>query len=164
MWIAVIIAMIGSLIGFAAMSSQVELARAGDKSQVTALSENMTSYRAGVINFANANPGAACPAAVPAADFPTGYVALNPPLWSNCIWADGTIVVYATRMPEADIIDAISQMASRSVTAGRINTNTIPSQIETSFHGTDAPAALPALPASITPYQNGRPVWLAHRD
>jgi hypothetical protein len=163
MMIIVILAMFASLIGFMQISENNELARASNAAQVTALSENMAFYRSAVINYVN-TPGSARSVCEQVGNIPTGYVPLNPPLWTNCILNDGTVVVYARSKPEVDIIDAISRMAQGSMMAGRANTTVAPpaaARIDPPFFSTDAPMTVPALPSSAPLLIKGVPIWLA---
>ena len=163
MMIIVIFAMFASLIGFAQLSENSELARASNTARVTALSENMAFYRSAVIDYVN-TPGSARSVCEKVGKIPTGYVPLNPPLWTSCILSDGTVVVYARSKPEVDIVDAISRMAQGSMMAGRANTAVAPpaaARIEPPFPGTDAPMTVPALPSSALLLNSGVPIWLA---
>ncbi|EGF32208.1 pilM; PilM [Oxalobacteraceae bacterium IMCC9480] len=156
MWIIAIITIIASLTGYASMTSQIALTRVADAARVTSLAANMASYRTGVVNYVNANPGTVGTVSAPA--FPTGYVALNPPQWTNTVLNGGTIAVYSIGVSPPGLIKGLSALAQHSVMAGRANTAS--GRIEAP--GTPANDQIP-LPA-LTGITNGAAIWLAHRD
>ena len=163
MWMIVILALFGSLMGFVRLSAQTDLTRVSDTAKVVALSENMAFYRSAVIDYVN-TPGSARSVCEQIGTIPTGYVPLTPPLWTNCILSDGTVVIYARSQPEVDIIDAIGRMAQGSMMAGRANTTIAApaaAWIEPPFLSTDAPMTVPALPSSALLLMKGVPIWLA---
>ncbi|MEB0134421.1 type IV pilus biogenesis protein PilM [Actimicrobium sp. CCC2.4] len=157
MWIIAIIAIIASLTGYASITSQIALASVADAARVRSFAANMASYRAGVVNFANANSAYAGEVAVPV--FPAGYAALTPPQWSNAVLTDGTVAVYSIGISPPGLIKGIAVLAQGSVLAGRANTLT--GRIEAPGATSADQVPLPALPAGIT---NGAAIWLAHRD
>jgi hypothetical protein len=127
MWIAVVIAMFASLIGYQSILAQATDPTPHDAQIAQSLADNMTSYRFAVVAFANANPafvGTATDAqlAGPAPTyFPTGYVAPSPPMWSNVIQADGTIAIYATRLPASSLMGPLNLLSMQSPLVGQIS-------------------------------------------
>ncbi|MEC5215867.1 putative membrane channel-forming protein YqfA (hemolysin III family) [Actimicrobium sp. GrIS 1.19] len=140
MWIAIVFVMFASVIGALSTAPQATLDSRLGEARATSLAANLVAYRSGVIAYANAHPEHVGMVTQPL--YPTGYVPLDPPLWTNEVLADGTILVGASSAPPVDIDDKIGKLSHHSALAGR---------------GRADPSSEP--PAGIR-----GPYWQAHRE
>lgn len=157
MWIAVIAATLISLIGFQSLRAETNVQNSRENAQADLAAADMATYRFAVVAYADANRSSFGPAPTASLTFPTGYVPLNPPMWSNNISGDGTILIYAVAQPPAGLNSAINRLVGDSTMV-----------LETNIAANQASAKLPAstqaaLASRTAPFINA-PVWFAHRE
>jgi hypothetical protein len=116
MWIAIVFVMFASVIGALSTPSQATLDSRLGEARATSLAANLVAYRSGVIAYAKAHPEHVGMVTQPL--FPTGYVPLDPPLWTNEVLADGAILVGASAAPPVSIHEKITALSRHSAHTG----------------------------------------------
>jgi hypothetical protein len=156
MWMIWILMIMTSIAGYYSLSDQIS-SPPPESMKSADLAGSMAIYRAAVLRYATANPSFTGTVADSNLSFPTWYRPLSPPLWTNYIAADGTIVIYASSLPPMTITSEIVSLSRNSVLAGQANaaTHTLDSPV---FGNNQIP-----LPAGLS-IPNGSPVWLAKRN
>ena len=182
MWIAVIIATFMSLIGYHSLIAQAAVPATHDAAIAQSMAADMATYRFAVVAYANANVTFTGTVPTTALHFPTGYIAPATPMWSNEIFSDGTIIIFATATPPVGLTSAINKLAGTSPMLVQPNLVTATATVQTPDRAdanvqglsasqsvdtgsttvsltSAAQTALSALPTMI----NNVPVWFAHR-
>lgn len=122
------------------------------------LAASMAVYRDAVVQYAHLHPAFTGKVADSELALPAWHAPPRAGLWGNYVDAAGTIVVYATRLPEIGITGQLAVLAQGSELAGRARLGS--GTIEPAAHA-GAAVALPAIPGNPVP--DGAPVWLAYR-
>lgn len=184
MWIAIIFATIMSMVGYQSLIVQAAVPPTHDAATAQALAADMATYRFAVVAYANDNPTVTGTVADTALHFPTGYIAPNPAMWSNMIYIDGTIAIFAARTAPVGLTSAINRLAGASPMLVQPNATTFVSRLpptasltavqnaqgqfvgqNNAFALTTTPVTLAAqaIIASLPTTINNVPVWFAHR-
>ena len=143
--IPVAIAALGSLLimWHLAITEPQELARqrrvAGDVAAA-----NFYAYRAAVITYLNANPGATGTIADGSLAWPLGYI--RNAAWTNVV-ASGTLYTYSTSAPSSDSLEAIGRRGGRSMMIGYKTAGNTMISLTGAASGFTLPAAMSSVPS-----------------
>lgn len=162
MWYTVILCIMVSLGGYHALSIQKNLALA-EPARAVGIASDMATYRDAVIAYFTANPGHfnvvtleslramnAIPSWSPLSN------AANTSIWTNYRSSDGTIFIYATSLPPANIVFEIAQLSRNSILAGVFRTGDT-----TLYSPVFGDTGIPLPPPADAPIPDGSPVWIA---
>jgi hypothetical protein len=158
MWTAIIAATLVSLIGYQSLLAETNVQNSRENAPAEMAAADMATYRFSVVAYADANPLAIGPIPSTLLTFPTGYVAPNPPMWSNYISGDGTIIIYATALAHAPagLNSAINRLVGDSTMVMEANIAAGPTS-------TSLPQSTKDALAGRTAPDLDAPVWFAHR-